>query len=484
MNGLPSTPAALTGVLGPKMRLRILHFGRRHVFRVRHRGKHRMHGNDSGPYAGKLQYHGGPVQTAPVAYVVFWGFENATDTAHDPYGMASYLTAFLQSISASSWVATVTQYYQTNGGPATYIDNVASIFGGVSYDPVPPPHKTFTDAQAAQEALKVAAAAGYSMDVNYIVVTPHTYTIDGFGSDFCGYHSSVSTPRGPLTYTVLPYIPDASDTCGQGSVDVPGTLDGVTIVGGHEVTETATDPIVGLGWMDGNGHEIADKCEWFDLQSTTFANGSSYPTQPLWSNASSSCVQSYATTTPTPTPVGTPTPNVTPTPIVTPTPQPTASPLPANIVKNAGFERGRLKPWHTCRSSDKLPDSSIRSDSPHAGQYDAYAGTRDGDDTKGYTAVCQLVTLRPGAHLTVWTRGVSHDFSHGAYQFGRLYTSSGEIAKTLYKVDRNEKKWHEWDFDLSHYANRQFYLSFGVEEKSNPRKRYIGQYVDDVTLSP
>lgn len=71
----------------------------------------------------------------------------------------------------------------------------------------------------------------------------------------------------------------------------PGTLDGVSIVGGHEQAETETDPQPDTGWLDASGSENGDKCAWTDLIDNSNAGG--YPTQPLWSNASSSCVQSY-----------------------------------------------------------------------------------------------------------------------------------------------------------------------------------------------
>ncbi|MDE3065762.1 MAG: hypothetical protein KGJ36_08825, partial [Acidobacteriota bacterium] len=77
-----------------------------------------------------------------------------------------------------------------------------------------------------------------------------------------------------------------------------GPYAGITIVGGHEFAETETDPFPSSGWLDNKGAEIGDKCAW---NSTTnnepFGGNTSYPVQPLWSNALSGgaggCVQSY-----------------------------------------------------------------------------------------------------------------------------------------------------------------------------------------------
>jgi len=96
---------------------------------------------------------------------------------------------------------------------------------------------------------------------------------------------------GTIAWTNLPYMPDAGASCGAGSVNSPGTLDGVTIVGGHEQGETETDPFPNSGWLDNSNAENGDKCAWTNLINNPNAGG--YPTQPLWSNANNGCVQSY-----------------------------------------------------------------------------------------------------------------------------------------------------------------------------------------------
>ncbi|HEY4439584.1 MAG TPA: hypothetical protein VGN14_03970, partial [Candidatus Elarobacter sp.] len=126
----------------------------------------------------------------------------------------------------------------------------------------------------------------------YVVVTPHNVTTPGFMVQFCAYHSTTAAANGAtIAWTALPYMPDAGTSCGQGSVNTPGTLDGVTIVAGHEQGETETDPQPSTGWVDASGSENGDKCAWTGLANN--ANAGGYPTQPLWSNATASCVQSY-----------------------------------------------------------------------------------------------------------------------------------------------------------------------------------------------
>lgn len=119
---------------------------------------------------------------------------------------------------------------------------------------------------------------------------PHDVTPpSGFGQTYCAWHGAIQA-KGIVAFTNLPYMPDGGQICGAGDVNSPGILDGVSIVEGHEQAETETDPQLNA-WYDSNFEENGDKCVWMNLEDNPDAAG--FPTQPLWSNASSSCVQSY-----------------------------------------------------------------------------------------------------------------------------------------------------------------------------------------------
>jgi serine protease len=237
--------------------------------------------------ASNLLYNGGPVQTSPKLYVVFWG--SAWNGSGDPDGVRAQLKAFYGTIGGSSWLNSVTQYTQSDGQA---VGNAGNIFAGSYVDTSSTPPRHPTQSQMAAEAKKAAAHFGdYSANASYVVAMPHGVTPSGFGSQYCAYHSSTNASGGTIAWTNLAYIPDAGPTCGVGAVNSPGTLDGVTIVSGHEQAETETDPQPNSGWLDSSGAENGDKCAWIDLENNPDAGG--YPTQPLWSNATSSCVQSY-----------------------------------------------------------------------------------------------------------------------------------------------------------------------------------------------
>jgi hypothetical protein len=221
--------------------------------------------------AGNLINNGGPVQNAPRVFVVFWHWTS------DPSGEQPYLTSFLSSIGGTSWLSTVNQY---GGGSA------GNLLAGTWSDSASIPNHP-SDSALQAEAARAAGhfGAGTSVNVQIVVATPTGHSSRGFGTQYCAYHGAVSSDPN-ITYTDLPYMTDAGASCGENSVS--RTLDGVSIVEGHELAEAITDPLLNA-WFDASGQEIGDKCAWINLQDIN-TSGGSFAVQPLWSNAASGCV--------------------------------------------------------------------------------------------------------------------------------------------------------------------------------------------------
>jgi hypothetical protein len=236
-----------------------------------------------------LNYNGGPVQTNPSIDVIYWGWQGPSDPTNDPNDAYDYFNGFLSAIGGGGWINTDTQYYDTLNG-TEYIGNPSGQLANVLYDSSTPPNP-YQDSDIQNEALAAENYLGdYSVSTNYIVVTPTGYSTSGFGTQWCAYHSTTTDGSGnTVSYTEMPYVDDAGGSCGQGSVNSPGTNDGFSIVGGHEEAETQTDPQLNA-WIDSSGEEIGDKCAWQNLQNNP--NAGNYPTQPLYDNAISGCAQS------------------------------------------------------------------------------------------------------------------------------------------------------------------------------------------------
>jgi len=244
-------------------------------------------------YSGYMfSYYGGPVLLDPKVYVVFWGYK----TYGDPDKVAPLLKEYAKVEGGSPHNNIYTQYYDIVGSQKNYITNPKGERGGIWFDDKNPVPTSPNDAQVAQESLNGVAKFGYDANASYVVATPHGHNSQGFGTQFCAYHSTVYYESQLVSYTNFPYMPDAGISCGSNDIAPPkdesGTDEGVTIVAGHEYGESITDPNPDTGWYDFQHGEIGDACAWMDVQNITFGK-KSYSSQPMYSNANEHCEQTY-----------------------------------------------------------------------------------------------------------------------------------------------------------------------------------------------
>jgi hypothetical protein len=234
-----------------------------------------------------LVYRNGPVQRKPAIYVVYWGFNVS---GSDPSGEQTYMTSFLNGVGKSAWLNTDHQYYQIVGGKTQHIKNPIGQLKNTWVDPSTVPSSP-SDAQIRAEAGALEAHFGFFKDASYVVATPHGHNSSGFGTQYCAYHGATRTSGGIISYTNLPYMTDAGHSCGENAVNpgAKGLLDGVSIVEGHELAESQTDPQPASGWYNTTYGEIGDICAWQGLGNTVLTTGT-FAVQPLWSNFANNCV--------------------------------------------------------------------------------------------------------------------------------------------------------------------------------------------------
>ncbi|HEV2360088.1 MAG TPA: IPT/TIG domain-containing protein, partial [Acidimicrobiales bacterium] len=287
-----------------------------------------VHGNST----NDLNYGGGiagvGVTTGPERiYLVFWGGQWGTQSTNgsgdavftgDPQSMAPDLQEFFKGLgnTGDSWSGVMTQYCQgissgQQSCPANDIQQVAYPYGGalagVWEDKTTLAPSAATAHQIALEASAAATQFGNTtqasnLDAQYVVVSPTGTDPDNYQlNGFCAWHDwtgdstmdgggAVSSPDGLLAFTNLPYLTDAGGGCGQNFVNggSAGTLDGVTIVEGHEYAETVTDQFPAGGWTDSGGSETGDKCAWISSgqgasQNITLTTGT-FAVQSTWAN--------------------------------------------------------------------------------------------------------------------------------------------------------------------------------------------------------
>lgn len=184
------------------------------------------------------------------------------------------------------------------------------MLSGIWADGSTPSPQQATGHALAAEAVAAArhfgnTTAATNRNAQYLIVSPTGTHPDGFNTPsagFCAWHDAnldptltgggaVPSPHGDIAFTNSPYIPDAGSNCGKNFVNPGdlGSLDGVSLIAGHEYAETVTDQLPAGGWTDPSGQENGDKCAWIaagqagGAADLTLATGS-FAMQATWGN--------------------------------------------------------------------------------------------------------------------------------------------------------------------------------------------------------
>jgi hypothetical protein len=294
---LAACPGRATAAAAPQHLIRIR---RHHVivfYPTRHLAQQWYQISFAAQGSGDLQYNGGPVQHVPVSYLIFWG-SGWDNGAGGPDRTGQIIESYFNNLSGSSFENILTQYYDSTGN----IQNTESI-GGVWVDDAAPPSDnscggpTIEDSAIQNEVANAINTNGWPADsanAIYFVYTDNGYYVNQGGScseqQFCAYHGWDSLIN--VAYAAMPYPLN-------GNCYVPSSPNGDIVadseinVSSHEEFEAITDPQPGSGWVDAAGYEIGDKCAWDFSAGYTYLQGQAYEVQTEYSNASSSCVNSY-----------------------------------------------------------------------------------------------------------------------------------------------------------------------------------------------
>jgi alpha-tubulin suppressor-like RCC1 family protein len=337
----PSAPAASVPVATPGS-IPFPERSRIHYARPRHYAGVSASSSTPNPIA----YHGGPVLTTPHVYLDFWGPQWVQNPPLKDAGgytqqqAQAYMTAFFQGVGGSPLMNTVTQYCQgiatgsTSCPPGTpsasFAANPFALLKGVWNDTSPvvlTPTLPYCDQDCILGA-EAAAALNHFAALNngvvdhqgiYAVLTPHGITTSRFPSQYCGYHAYL--PYFNMIWSYMPYQPDAVASDGSKLCSGPvgnsndafghGWFDGFSILAGHELAESVTNPQPPLvssfspgakqAWYEGsvsNELEVGDKCQSGAPYATPYGNvhlpTNYFAVQSIWSNADVGCVLGYS----------------------------------------------------------------------------------------------------------------------------------------------------------------------------------------------
>ncbi len=278
------------------------------------------------PYPTPMAYWGGHVQVTPKVYIVYFGWGEpgafpSSDTCKpeklkegkiratlkcDPEGAGARMADFVNQMGGTEWAKVSTQYYQGEAGKEQHITNPSNVLGGIWVDDKSAanlskttasnpsgPTNTYSDLAAeAQRAVKHFHVTDLA-NADFVIAQPREFSDpNAYESGYCAFHdyTEPAIEKGiyngitaGISYTNMPYVlaidsepvggGEPVNDCGEDAVNAApeGKLDGISIVLGHEIEETITDPgaedIIAStpvgGWYDAvDANENGDKCAW------------------------------------------------------------------------------------------------------------------------------------------------------------------------------------------------------------------------------
>lgn len=269
----------------------------------------------------------------PKVYLIFYGTQWGTKGADangnltfstDTVGGAPKIQNMFKGLGTGSelWSGVMTQYCDgplvaTNattcpaGAPHVGYPTGGAL-AGVWFDNAAASPTAASAVQLATEAVKAASHFGNTTAASnryaqYVVLSAKGLNPDHYKTGgFCAWHDwngdvGVGSSVGDVAFTNMPYTMDVGTSCGQNFVNAgtAGTLDGYTMVEGHEYSETITDQNPAGGWTSHtSGQENADECAWLSpgtqggAGNVATGNGS-YAEQGTWSNDTNRCDLSH-----------------------------------------------------------------------------------------------------------------------------------------------------------------------------------------------
>jgi hypothetical protein len=191
-----------------------------------------------------LVWRGGPILAWPGLVPLYWGdFTEAQISS-----METFLQAYVY-------------YLQSRGAPAAQ-RCVISQYGvkGASFaigytQPAQPHEATEAEVKSLIESLQQQQHLPPFSPNRVFLVFTHGMSFSGYGSEWCGYHSTWGSGQ---YFAIIPY--PTADGCGSSAPE--SSWQSIT---SHEINEAATDPAGGSGWVAGS-EEGGDTCAWQEFK--------------------------------------------------------------------------------------------------------------------------------------------------------------------------------------------------------------------------
>jgi hypothetical protein len=219
-----------------------------------------------------MTYHGGPLITTPIVYLIWYGNWNQANGADTPAAQA-VVRDFVRSVGGSPYYLLNTT---ASAGGTTITGGVT--FGGETTD-TGSQGTSLTDARVLSvvtSAISSGRLPFNSRGVYFVLTSSNVSETSGFCSQYCGWHTAANTAVGHVRYSFVGNAARCLNACSAQTNSPNGIAgaDAMVSIVAHELEEANTDPDLNA-WFDSNGAENADKCAWtFGHFQFTAPNGS------------------------------------------------------------------------------------------------------------------------------------------------------------------------------------------------------------------
>ena len=245
-----------------------------------------------------LDWYGGGLLFGPRVHPIFWG---AWWNTKKGAAIQGYVDSLLLGLGTEQdkWTTILNQYGAAISPYYNGIGLNGPLLDGSTVDTSnPPPHPT--KQQIGDEAAAYGALPGAVIPL--VLTPPGVVPQNDTSSQVCAHHSATPQRSGYLWWAEVPYAKASSVSCNRFN----GTLAGYSMLIGHEIAETITDPYPNgaldtpPSWLNSQGDEIGDMCEpGFDFGGvftpknifTLKLPTGNFKMQDLWSNSAGKCVE-------------------------------------------------------------------------------------------------------------------------------------------------------------------------------------------------
>jgi len=213
-----------------------------------------------GSSSNGINFHGGPVITAPATIYFIW-YGNWTNNSAQ-----QILSDFAANIGGSPYFNINTTYYDGSGAKVLNVAGQSPVLHGLQASVTGNYSTSLSDADVQKIVSDSIGPNLLPADPNgvyFVLTSSDVRETSGFCTKYCGWHTHASIGGKDIKYSFVGNPDQCPSACEAQTTGPNGNAgaDGMASIIAHELEEAVTDPDLNA-WFDRRGYENADKCAW------------------------------------------------------------------------------------------------------------------------------------------------------------------------------------------------------------------------------